>query len=146
MNKDFDTGGNKVKAIVRVCLFSAIVVLMLHAGESKAAGSTMGPQATDESQYVGSEACKNCHEDRYKTFETTTMGKVLLHNPKTQLESKGCEACHGPGRAHVEDVRCALGGVAGVHDQVAHPLPKRRLDGVADGSEPGVHLGLLPGR
>lgn len=30
------------------------------------------------------------------------MGKVLLVAPRTELETRGCEACHGPGRVHVE--------------------------------------------
>jgi DmsE family decaheme c-type cytochrome len=30
------------------------------------------------------------------------MGKVMLGNPRTPLEARGCEACHGPGKAHVE--------------------------------------------
>jgi DmsE family decaheme c-type cytochrome len=29
------------------------------------------------------------------------MGKVMQH-PRTPLEGRGCESCHGPGRAHVE--------------------------------------------
>ena len=59
-------------------------------------------QAADDSQYVGSEACKDCHRDQFTKFSHTVMGKVLLSNPRTTLESRGCEACHGPGRAHVE--------------------------------------------
>ena len=30
------------------------------------------------------------------------MGKVLLSAPRDSAESRGCEACHGPARAHVE--------------------------------------------
>jgi DmsE family decaheme c-type cytochrome len=58
------------------------------------------------SDYVGEETCKTCHEDMptkgfYKSFEqsahfVTTMDK------KKGPEWHGCEACHGPGKAHVE--------------------------------------------
>jgi DmsE family decaheme c-type cytochrome len=61
------------------------------------------PQAADDPQYVGSEACKACHRNQYEKFTHTRMGKVLLNAPRTPLEAKGCEACHGPARAHVEN-------------------------------------------
>src|SRR5277367_324880 len=60
---------------------------------------------TDPSLYVGSEVCKTCHEDLYKTFETsphfvTTIDSKLDAQKGPQWE--GCEACHGPGKAHVD--------------------------------------------
>jgi DmsE family decaheme c-type cytochrome len=60
---------------------------------------------TDPSLYVGSETCKQCHEDLYKNFETTphfatTMeGKLEAHQG---VDWQGCEACHGPGKEHVD--------------------------------------------
>lgn len=60
------------------------------------------PKDVDESQYIGTEACKTCHEKQYEKFKFTKMGMVLLANPRTPLEARGCEACHGPGRAHAD--------------------------------------------
>ena len=60
---------------------------------------------TDPGQYVGSDTCKTCHEDIYTNFETTahfttTMeGKLEAHKG---VEWHGCEACHGPGKEHVD--------------------------------------------
>lgn len=54
----------------------------------------------DASQYVGSDTCKTCHEDIYKNFETTAHWKTTLKQHAG--EAQGCEACHGPGKAHVE--------------------------------------------
>jgi DmsE family decaheme c-type cytochrome len=60
---------------------------------------------TDPGLYVGSDTCKTCHEDIYTNFETTahfatTMeGKLEAHKG---VEWHGCEACHGPGKEHVE--------------------------------------------
>ena len=59
------------------------------------------PKAPD-GDYVGSETCITCHDDQNRRFKNTVMGKVMLGNPHTPEEARGCEACHGPGRAHVE--------------------------------------------
>lgn len=55
----------------------------------------------DASQYVGTDTCKTCHEDIGKTFDQGPHWKTLSdkrHGPQWQ----GCEACHGPGKAHAE--------------------------------------------
>ena len=54
-----------------------------------------------DGDYVGSETCVACHQDQEKTFKVTIMGKAMAR-PHTALEKRGCEACHGPGKAHVE--------------------------------------------
>src|SRR5208337_666933 len=52
--------------------------------------------------YVGSDTCITCHSDQGHRFKNTVMGKVMLGNPHTPEEARGCEGCHGPGRLHVE--------------------------------------------
>jgi DmsE family decaheme c-type cytochrome len=54
-----------------------------------------------DGDYVGSETCVTCHQDQERRFKNTIMGKVMA-NPRTPLEARVCEACHGPGKAHVE--------------------------------------------
>jgi len=60
---------------------------------------------TDPALYVGAETCKACHEDIYKQFETTphvaTTMEAKLEGYKGP-EWHGCEACHGPGKEHVD--------------------------------------------
>lgn len=51
--------------------------------------------------YVGSDMCITCHSDQGEHFQKTVMGRAFAH-PRTDLEKLGCEACHGPGKAHVE--------------------------------------------
>jgi DmsE family decaheme c-type cytochrome len=63
-------------------------------------------QGGDPSAYVGSETCKTCHEDLpskgfYKAFEDSPHFVTTLDTKKGP-EWHGCEACHGPGQAHVE--------------------------------------------
>jgi DmsE family decaheme c-type cytochrome len=54
-----------------------------------------------DGDYVGSETCITCHADQERRFKDTVMGKAMAH-PRTPEEARGCESCHGPGRAHVE--------------------------------------------
>jgi predicted CXXCH cytochrome family protein len=54
------------------------------------------------SDYVGGEVCVTCHTEQQKTFEHTIMGNSMMLHPKTSQEKLGCEACHGPGKAHVD--------------------------------------------
>jgi Cytochrome c554 and c-prime len=54
-----------------------------------------------DGDYVGSETCISCHADQERRFKDTVMGKAMPH-PRTPEEARGCESCHGPGRAHVE--------------------------------------------
>jgi predicted CXXCH cytochrome family protein len=56
---------------------------------------------SDPSLYAGSETCKTCHEEMYKNFETTPHFATTLDSKKGP-EWHGCEACHGPGKEHVE--------------------------------------------
>ncbi len=65
------------------------------------ASATPPQGGADASQYVGSDTCKTCHEDVYNHFQTTPhfkTSKVQKWGP----EKHGCEACHGPGKAHAE--------------------------------------------
>ena len=67
---------------------------------SPPANPQKGPGGGD-GDYVGSETCIACHADQERRFKDTVMGKAMAH-PRTPEEARGCESCHGPGRAHVE--------------------------------------------
>jgi len=102
MVKQWVARWNEAKPVLWVCLSSAIIVLVCTDMESKAAGFAQAPQGGDDSQYVGSEICGTCHVDSMQSWKNTAMGRAFLDHPKTPLEARGCETCHGPGRAHVE--------------------------------------------
>jgi DmsE family decaheme c-type cytochrome len=59
------------------------------------------PQATAPAAgYVGDETCLTCH-DAQKSVWSTAHGHKL--DSRTPAAQHGCETCHGPGQAHVED-------------------------------------------
>ena len=62
-------------------------------------------QSAAESPYVGSNTCEECHRQGYRRFSATRMAKVFFDAPRNELEARGCEACHGAGREHVEKAR-----------------------------------------
>lgn len=57
-------------------------------------------QAADASQYVGAETCKTCHEQVGASYEKNPHRKTASKYPGPDYQ--GCEACHGPGKAHAE--------------------------------------------
>ncbi len=91
-----------------LAVFSVLVLAWAVSGTySTVLNGTLGayaePQPTPASpdDYVGSETCKACHEDQFKTFGTTKHAK-LAEVASWKDKAQGCESCHGPGKAHVE--------------------------------------------
>jgi len=84
-----------------VLTFFACLAWSQTAATSPATQTGSTSSTTRPSDYVGSEVCVTCHADQQKKFEHTPMGNAFSH-PKTSLEKLGCDACHGPGKAHVD--------------------------------------------
>ena len=89
----------------------AFVVLLVALGlASRTAAQAPAPtpakstpaDATPPPGYVGAETCRTCHDDAFRKFEVTKMGRLFLKHPRSTKESLGCENCHGPGGKHVE--------------------------------------------
>jgi DmsE family decaheme c-type cytochrome len=74
-------------------------------GDQSKAASKQTILPSDPNLYVGSETCKTCHEETYNHFETTAHFATTMEG---KLEARkgpewhGCEACHGPGKEHVD--------------------------------------------
>jgi DmsE family decaheme c-type cytochrome len=52
--------------------------------------------------YVGMTKCLECHDATYESgIQTTKHGQ--MNDPRSPVAKFGCESCHGPGQAHVDD-------------------------------------------
>lgn len=69
-------------------------------GKTKNSSQELYVRPTDPSLYVGADTCKTCHEDVYKDFVNTPHFQTTTGKRGPQWQ--GCEACHGPGKAHVD--------------------------------------------
>jgi DmsE family decaheme c-type cytochrome len=70
---------------------------------------------TNPADYVGQDTCKACHEDMFNQVQRTPHFKTALSVPLTAHPGpqwQGCEACHGPGKAHAEAMAASEGDPA----------------------------------
>jgi DmsE family decaheme c-type cytochrome len=95
---------NQIPKWLLVCGLLLVSVMWLASGSSS---KSISPQPLKNSSYssddsVGSDACKDCHEDQFKAFSHTSHAQ-LAKISSWKGKVTGCEACHGPGKAHVEE-------------------------------------------
>ncbi len=89
-----------MKIIPGVTVFIAIAVAYAGSPQQPAAGRAPATQ-NNGATYVGTEACRTCHEDIVTNFEKSPHD-LLNTNKRRGWEGRACEACHGPGSKHVE--------------------------------------------
>ncbi|MEA2205711.1 MAG: hypothetical protein QOE77_2487 [Blastocatellia bacterium] len=94
--------------LIKVLLICSSIILAVTWLTSHTRSQTVKPIPTvaavthSADEYVGSEACKDCHEDQFKAFAHTSHSQ-LASIKSWKGKVTGCEACHGPGKAHMEE-------------------------------------------
>jgi DmsE family decaheme c-type cytochrome len=96
-----DNRGSPARALRRMrpgmTLWTAVGVLLLL---TRAAAAQSVPGAGSESEFMGDAVCRSCHP-QLDGYEHTVHGKVL-GTRQGEARGQSCEACHGPGGAHVQ--------------------------------------------
>lgn len=84
----------KPVSVSALCFFS-VVALVLFLAVPPSHGQEKG------GDYIGADACKECHQDQYATYVKSIHGKKAI--PGSPAAGETCEACHGPGGKHAEE-------------------------------------------
>ncbi|GBC99642.1 Cytochrome c-type protein NrfB [bacterium HR17] len=54
--------------------------------------------------FIGEKECVQCHRPQAQTFAASPHA-LYVRNPRLPRDKQGCEACHGPGEIHLEEVK-----------------------------------------
>jgi predicted CXXCH cytochrome family protein len=97
------TSNKPIRALL-VCglLFAGLIWLASSASSQSTKPVPAEKVSYQAGDYVGSEACKDCHEDQFKNFSHTAHAN-LSNISSWKDKVTGCEACHGPGKAHIAE-------------------------------------------
>jgi predicted CXXCH cytochrome family protein len=94
---------NRIKSLL-ICSSLAVTVMWFASGSFSQSVKVdpAKPVTQNGADYVGSDACKECHEDQFKAFSHTSHAQLsTIGSWKGKVT--GCESCHGPGKAHIEE-------------------------------------------
>ncbi len=113
-NGPIGDGDLKIQAIVLSVGIASLVFGAIQSGKSSATKAVTDKadkaviqinqrfaQAKPE-DYIGDQACVECHATKSHGFNTSAHF-AFMTDPKLPLDRKGCEGCHGPGKAHQEN-------------------------------------------
>jgi predicted CXXCH cytochrome family protein len=116
--------------VARVLLFSAVLILCTTSASfaQKRTESLHGPSVASRppqfdapaGAFAGPQACRSCHKSEALEYEKTSHAHLVFPGMD---HIRGCETCHGPGKAHGDAVQAAHGDDAEVAKALTdHPI------------------------
>src|SRR5262247_2256595 len=90
-------------AVVTIISLLSVTSLIAQSASQQQARPSARPANAD--QYVGSDACTECHAELAAKFSVTAHRQTL--GGQRPVDRQGCEACHGPAKKHLEYYRTA---------------------------------------
>ncbi|MBX7221438.1 MAG: DmsE family decaheme c-type cytochrome [Blastocatellia bacterium] len=97
-----------VKILLMVGFLVGVFSLFVPYGSTPSKGAAPNKESkktkintpVDPSKYVGNESCAECHANESAHFSVTAHRKTLSES--FPVDQRGCEACHGGAKLHVE--------------------------------------------
>jgi predicted CXXCH cytochrome family protein len=77
----------------------ALTVILLSCSSLESNRTIMAPPSIPGAEFVGSESCATCHEEKTRNFRTAAHARLQAKGENAK--NMGCESCHGPGSLHV---------------------------------------------
>ena len=93
------------RVVIVLCIASGILIGACSMFEYEPV--VMIPPSIPGAEYVGPETCAECHQEETRYFELTDHASIALDITDEEAEAgqvESCEACHGPGSLHIEDL------------------------------------------
>jgi DmsE family decaheme c-type cytochrome len=90
---------HNVLFLIFALFFLASTIAWAQNNEPKSTPFGEAKTTDDQKGYIGSEACKGCHEVQYESYAKSRHAKSDV---KGAEYNEACETCHGPGGKHVE--------------------------------------------
>lgn len=90
---------------MRSLLITFVLALAVGAPAAAQSGATAMMLAQDPDPYAGNAQCLRCHGEYERTFVGTPHEEFEHPEGLAPTREYGCQTCHGPGRAHVEEPR-----------------------------------------
>ena len=93
---------------MRAVHWAVVSALLFACAPAPDVSPAAGKKHDEAAGYVGDALCRGCHSVEASHWDETIHARAFKANPRSALESKQCEACHGPGRAHVTNPTSAM--------------------------------------
>jgi DmsE family decaheme c-type cytochrome len=83
-----------------VCWLALVGLASAGPPKAKPAKAAAAAVSQNPQDYAGEATCLTCHEAQTKGYQGSPHGQKW--NEKSPAGTKGCESCHGPGKAHAD--------------------------------------------